>query len=74
VLRALAHAIEASGASRAAAARWMGIEVSTLARWFALRSSVNVEAVLDSRRLRRSFATCLALLTSRRSRKNHVHV
>jgi hypothetical protein len=67
---ALGHAIRQVGASRAECARWMGVAESTLTRWLQKSTPVLVEAVLSSRRLRRPFATCLAVLASRSVRRN----
>lgn len=65
---ALVHAIDGAGATHAAAARWLKHDVSTIRRWLAGTHRIDVEAVVESRKLGRHFCTCLALAEKRASR------
>jgi hypothetical protein len=66
---AFKHTLERSGASHAAAARWLKKEPSTVRRWLAGSHRIDVEAIVDSKKLARHFCSCLALAVRRRDRK-----
>lgn len=59
------HAIKESGASHNAVARWIGRDATTVRRWLAGTSRIDVEAFVGDPRLARAFATCLALTVKR---------
>lgn len=62
---ALEHALKRAGTTHATAARWLKHDVSTLRRWLAGTHRIDVEAVVESRKLGRHFCTCLALAEKR---------
>lgn len=66
---AFQHTLQRSGATHAAAARWLKKEPSTVRRWLAGSHRIDVEAIVDSRKLARHFCSCLALVVRRRERK-----
>ncbi len=66
---AFTHSLDRAGASHAAAARWVKKEPSTVRRWLAGSHRIDVEAIVDSRKLARHFCSCLALAVRRRDRK-----
>ncbi len=75
VLRqALMFALERAAGTHNAAARWLKLRPSTLRRWLAGTHRIDVEAVVESRKLGRHFCTCLALAESRLVRKAGSHV
>ncbi len=66
---AFEHTIDRSGATHAAAARWLKKEPSTVRRWLAGSHRIDVEAIVNSRKLGRHFCSCLAIVVRRRDRK-----
>jgi hypothetical protein len=52
---AIRYAIDKSGGSQTAAARWCRVSERTMRDWLAERTPVNLTAVLRSGRLRREF-------------------
>jgi hypothetical protein len=66
---AFSHTLERSGATHAAAARWLKKEPSTVRRWLAGSHRIDVEAIVDSKKLARHFCSCLALAVRRRDQK-----
>ncbi len=66
VLRhSLMFSIKRAGGTHNAAARWLKLQPSTLRRWLAGTNRIDVEAVIESKRLGRHFCTCLALAEKR---------
>lgn len=66
---AFGHTLERSGATHAAAARWLKKEPSTVRRWLAGSHRIDVEAIVNSKKLARHFCNCLAIVVGRRDRK-----
>lgn len=66
---AFGHTLKRSGVTHAAAARWLKKEPSTVRRWLAGSHRIDVEAIVDSKKLARHFCSCLAIVVRRRERK-----
>jgi hypothetical protein len=58
---ALRYAVEHSGASLEASARWLGKDAATLRRWLRGERRIDVEAVMRSRHLWPLFLRCLVI-------------
>jgi hypothetical protein len=58
----LEHAVSHSGAPQHRAAKWLGVNTSTLRRWQYGQSPIAIEAVMRAPRLWRSFLLCLISL------------
>lgn len=62
---ALVFALERAQGTHNAAARWLKLRPSTLRRWLAGTHRIDVETIVESKRLGRHFCTCLALAEKR---------
>lgn len=62
---ALEFALKRADATHNAAARWLGLRPSTLRRWLAGTHRIDVEAVIESKKLGQHFCTCVALAEKR---------
>lgn len=67
VRQSFVHALRICVASQAEAARWMGVARTTVQRWVAGESPVDVHAVLRSRRLAYPFSERLCRLVAVRN-------